>query len=106
MYIKYNNNVYNCECRISNTSIVYSKLPEDFPVSVSGEVILCSDDGFVMRTDNVGDYLRYNVQDGVLTLTNTPEPEEDDVSNTANRTDWGEMALAINTLLGEGEEEQ
>jgi hypothetical protein len=54
--------------------MVYRGLPEDFPAPVSGEIVLCADDGFVMRTDKVEDYLRQTFEGGVLTLTNAPEP--------------------------------
>ena len=55
--------------------MIYRDLPEDFPATVSGEVVLCDDDGFVMRVDKAEDYLRQTFVNGVLTLTNTPEPK-------------------------------
>lgn len=76
MYIKYNNMQYPCVCRPS-ANMVYRGLPDDFPAPVSGEITLCADDGFVMRADVVEDYLRQTFEDGVLTLTNAPEPAED-----------------------------
>ena len=75
MYIKYNNVNYPCVCRPS-TDMVYRGLPDDFPAPVSGEIILCADDDFVMRTDNASDYLRQTFEGGVLTLTNVPAPVE------------------------------
>ena len=75
MYILYNETKYNCECYPSET-MVYRGLPEDFPAPVDGIVTLCADDGFVMREDNSADYLRQIFENGVLTLTNTPEPIE------------------------------
>lgn len=77
MYIKYNGNVYPCKCRPAAT-MIYSGLPEDFPVPVEGEIVLCADDWFEMRTDNTADYARRTFVDGVLTLTNEPEPGEPD----------------------------
>ena len=74
MYIKYNHIEYPCVCRPSDT-MVYHGLPEGFPAPVSGEIVLCADDGFVMRTDYAEDYLRQTFENGVLTLTNEPEPE-------------------------------
>lgn len=73
MYIKYNGTDYPCKCRPSKT-MYYIGLPDDFPAPVDGEIILCADDGFVMRTDNSADYLRQTFENGVLMLTNTPEP--------------------------------
>lgn len=75
MYITYNDKNYPCSCRPSDT-MIYSGLPDDFPAPATGEITLCADDGFVMRTDNASDYLRQTFEDGVLTLTNEPEPVE------------------------------
>ena len=76
MYIKYNNNDYPCTCQPSKNTVIYRGLNEDFPYPASGEIILCANDGFVMRTDNTADYLRQTFENGVLTLTNIPEPVE------------------------------
>lgn len=73
MYIVYNEVQYPCTCRPSAT-MVYHGLPNDFPAPVSGTIMLCADDGFVMRTDIVEDYLRQTFTNGVLTLTNIPKP--------------------------------
>lgn len=74
MYIAYNGANYPCQCRPSKT-MVYRGLPNNFPAPVSGEITLCANDGFIMRTDRVEDYLRQTFENGVLTLTNIPEPE-------------------------------
>lgn len=74
MYIIYNENNYPCKC-IPSSTMVYSGLPDDFPSPVEGIITLCANDGFVMRTDTVEDYLRQTFENGVLTLTNEPEPE-------------------------------
>lgn len=74
MYILYNNEKYICTCRPSET-MAYHGLPVTFPAPVSGEIVLCADDDFVMRTDYAEDYLRQTFEDGVLTLTNEPEPK-------------------------------
>jgi uncharacterized coiled-coil protein SlyX len=55
--------------------MVYRGLPENFPAPVEGEIVLCADDGFILRKDSTADYLRQTFVGGVLTLTNTPEPE-------------------------------
>ena len=75
MYITYDGLNYPCKCRPSAT-MRYSGLPNDFPAPVEGEVILCANDGFILRTDNSADYLRQTFENGVLTLTNVPEPVE------------------------------
>lgn len=74
MYLNYNGTDYPCKCRPGAT-MVYRGLPEDFPAPVAGVIVLCADDGFILRTDNSADYLRQTFADGVLTLTNVPEPE-------------------------------
>lgn len=73
MYILYHNEKYSCTCRPGET-MSYHGLPATFPAPVSGEIVLCADDDFVMRTDYAEDYLRQVFEDGVLTLTNAPEP--------------------------------
>jgi len=78
MYIKYKDIKYSCGCNISRQSITYTRLPEDFPVPVEGEITLCADNDFVMRIDNAADYLRQTFVNGTLTLTNLPEPVEPD----------------------------
>ena len=74
MYIIYNDEKYPCKCKPSST-MRYSGLPDDFPAPVSGIIELYADDGFLMRSDVTEDYLRQTFAGGVLTLTNTPEPE-------------------------------
>ena len=76
MYIKYNEKNYPCNCNINFNTVQYIGLPEDFPAPVSGDIVLCANDGFVMRTDKVEDYLRQTFNEGVLALTNLPEPVE------------------------------
>lgn len=95
MYITYNNNNYPCTCRPGAT-MVYRGLPDDFPAPVLDEIELCADDGFVLRKDNPMDYLRQRFDDGVLILTNEPEPAEpDEPVEYPPTTDE-----VLNTLLG------
>lgn len=97
MYIDYNNMKYPCTCRPAST-MVYRGLPDDFPAPVEGEIALCADDGFVMRVDNTADYLRQTFEDGVLTLTNVPEPEPvepEPVEPVPEKVTWEAMATAI-----------
>lgn len=94
MYIKYKGNNYSCDCRPSDT-MVYKGLPDDFPAPVDGEIVLCADDGFVMRTDNSADYLRQTFEDGVLTLTNEPEPVEPEKPEPVPKPSvWDELDAA------------
>lgn len=90
MFITYKYTNYPCKCRPGKT-MKYSGLPDDFPVPVDGEIILCADDGFVLRTDKVSAYLRQAFQEGVLTLTNVPEAvdveEETEVEDEPSEAD-------------------
>ena len=79
--------------------MVYSGLPDDFPSPVEGVITLCANDGFVMRTDVAEDYLRQTFENGVLTLTNEPEPEpmpepEPIPEPTNEYVTWDELATA------------
>lgn len=77
MYLDYGKKQYPCGSRIG-ADMVYTGLPEEFPAPVDGPVKLCRDDGFVLREDDPAGYLRQTFAGGVLTLTNTPEPEAED----------------------------
>ena len=96
MYIIYNNNKYQCKSTPSAKSIVYSELPTNFPVPVTGEVVLCANDGFILRTDVAEDYLRQTFENGVLTLTNLPEPEPIEPADPEESpyVTWDELAAA------------
>lgn len=74
MYIAYKDKKYPCKASVSETTMRYWELPEDFPAPVDGEIILCDNDDFEMRRDNSADYLRQTFVNGMLTLTNEPEP--------------------------------
>lgn len=95
MYIKYNDKEYPCKCNPSKT-MYYRELPDDFPAPVSGEIILCADDGFVLRTDNADEYLRQTFENGVLMLTNEPEPVEPEEPVEVEPT----TKEVLNALLG------
>ena len=96
MYITYNGTNYPCQCRPSAT-MVYRGLPDDFPAPVSGEIVLCADDGFVLRTDKVTDHLRQTFEGGVLTLTNTSEMQAVPESGTTELTPAQQREGAYNT---------
>ena len=103
MYIKYNGDNYPCFCRPTAADIKISRLPADFPTPVSGEIVLYADDGFEMRTVVVEDYLRQTFDNGVLVLTNIPEPElvEPDTTPSLSErvTTLEETTSADSTLL-------
>ena len=82
LYIKYENQKYPCKCVITNETIYYKNLPDNFPETVQGEIVLCADDDFEMRTDNTKNYLRQTFENGTLTLTNVPEKESETETET------------------------
>ena len=84
MYITYKGAKYPCKCKPS-TTMVFRGLPDKFPAPVSGEIVLCADDGFVLRTDKAEDYLRQTFEGGVLTLTNAPVPEAEEITPAQQR---------------------
>lgn len=101
MYITYNGVNYPCKCRPAST-MRYRGLPEDFPAPVSGEIALCADDGFVLRTDIAEDYLRQTFENGVLMLTNTPEPEpveEEAVDSEPTQLDRIEAQVTYTAMM-------
>ena len=97
MYIEYKGNKYPCNASVGKT-MKYWLLPEDFPAPVEGEVILCADDGFELRRDNSADYLRQTFANGVLTLTNAPEPVPVEPSEPMEEEATADDVL--NALLG------
>ena len=96
MYINYNGTKYPCACRPAST-MVYSGLPDDFPAPVSGEIVLCADDGFILRRDVAEDYLRQIFQGGVLTLTNIPEHVPEPQEHGEHKPTTEEI---LNAMLG------
>lgn len=96
MFLAYKGNKYPCKCRPGAT-MVYRGLQDDFPAPIDSPVDLCRDDGFVLRTDNPADYLRQTFSGGVLTLTNTPEPEPVEEPEPDNEPTAAEL---LDILLG------
>ena len=108
MYIAYKDNKYPCKASVGKT-MKYWNLPEDFPAPVDGEIILCAnpepaedgsipENGFVLRRDNSADYLRQTFANGMLTLTNEPEPVPVEPSEPVEREATADEVL--NALLG------
>ena len=98
MYIKYNGVNYPCECKPSRT-MSYHGLPDNFPAPVSGEIVLCADDDFVLRTDVAEDYLRQTFDGGVLILTNDPEPVEPEPDTELSKLDIIEAQVTYTAMM-------
>ena len=75
MYIKTLNKPYPCRDYLPGTDTVAFGLKEAAPEELGATVELCTDDGFVMATHTVADWLRWEVQGNTLVLTNLPVPE-------------------------------
>ena len=103
MYIEYQSNKYPCVCKVGAT-MIYSGLPEDFPAPVDGEIVLCADDGFEVKADNSADYLRQTFENGVLTLTNVPEPPEPSEPEPDPEPTVDERVAALEAQLAETDE--
>lgn len=74
MYIKINNERYNCSRRILRDDEVNYMGIQTEPI-VGDTVTLCRDDGFEMAVDNVDGFARRIYSGTTLTYTNKPEPE-------------------------------
>ena len=75
MNIKAEANTYPCLGYHPGTVTVTFVLADSVPEALGSTVELCSDDGFVMATHAVADWLRWEVQGNTLVLTNLPVPE-------------------------------
>ena len=58
----------------SKSTLTWSGIKE-LETPITGTVITYRNDGFVMREDEVSAWLRQTYENGILTLTNLPEPE-------------------------------
>ena len=56
------------------------------PEHIGETIRLETDTGMALRTDRAADWLRRYIEDGVLVLTNLPEPEEPEVTEPAAPT--------------------
>ena len=96
MYITVNGTDYTCKSlKVAKQTKVYSGLPEDFSLPISGEISLKSNDGNVMRTDVSEDYMYHRFNNGILTLTNIPETEPIEPTPIREEATTDEMAIAI-----------
>ena len=74
MYIKINNERYNCSRRILRDDEVNYMGIQTEPI-VGDTVTLCRDDGFEMAVDHVDGFARRIYSGTTLTYTNKPEPQ-------------------------------
>lgn len=96
MYIKINNERYNCSRRILRDDEVNYMGIQTEPI-VGDTVTLCRDDGFEMAVDHVDGFARRIYSGTTLTYTNKPEPEPaPEPEPTADEV--------LNALLGVNEE--
>jgi len=72
MYLKINGTRYSVRSASVGAEVRYTV--DDPPGSLSGTVELYADDDMPMRTDAVSGYQNPRTTDGVIILSNTPEP--------------------------------
>lgn len=75
MKIIHNGNEYGCfdfQCSASTAFLHFVEKPAE---EISGELVLCADNGFVLQTINTVDFLRSYWTNNIFVLTNIPEPE-------------------------------
>lgn len=95
MYAVINGNTYtNIDLRVSAQEVVYTGGTLTGIESVSGTVSVYANNDFLLREDNVSDYSRTVLAEGMVKLTNLPEPEPP-VPPTPEPDMWDEMAEAI-----------
>ena len=75
MHIKTEANTYPCRGYHPGTDTVTFILTDAAPETMGEPVELCTDDGFVMATHAVAEWLRWEVQGNTLVLTNLPVPQ-------------------------------
>lgn len=75
MYIKTGNNTYPCRDCLVGVDTISFVLPEAVPEALGATVELCTDDGFVMRSEQVAAWRRWEASGGALVLTNLPVPD-------------------------------
>ncbi len=75
MYIKTNGKTYPCASYApGELETRYRLTGEAMPETLGETVELYRDDGFVLATQRVADYARWELAGGALTLTNRPVP--------------------------------
>lgn len=75
MHIKTGGNTYPCRDYWPGTDTISFPLDGAVPEELGDTIELCTEDGFVMLTQTVTDWLRWEVRGGALVLTNAPVPE-------------------------------
>lgn len=75
MYIQTNDTNYPCVGYGANETLAVFRLAGEAPAEPGETVALYQDDGFLLAEHAVADYLRWELSDGTLILTNAPAPE-------------------------------
>lgn len=105
MYIVINSNRYDSvKTVIDQYEVVYIGDSLTGIESVSGTVSVYANDGFLLRTDDAGDYARQIINDGVIKLTNhpdgwTPPPTLDERVSELEQTN----SISFSTLAENGD---
>jgi len=94
MYIIINNTRYPVRSASVGAEVRYTV--DNPPGSLSGTVELYADDDMPMRTDAVSGYQHPRITDGVIILSNTPEPAA--VTPTPTETEPDPIATLAETV--------
>ncbi|HWS42614.1 MAG TPA: hypothetical protein VN421_05950 [Pseudoflavonifractor sp.] len=100
MHIKTGGNTYPCRDYWPGTDTISFPLDGAAPEELGDTIELCTEDGFVMLTSEVADWLRWEVRGGALILTNLPLPEPGPVDLDSFRTaKLAELSAAGNAAI-------
>ena len=104
MYIKINGNRYVCTGRpVITGGTLWFRLPNGGPEldgSPTGTLLLCQDDGFVLREIPLEGYTRWGMEGRTLTITNLPVQEPD--LSALRATKLSELSSACNAAIVAG----
>ena len=75
MYLKINDTHYPCGRPSLSTPEVRYPDVEGLELPIDNIIMLCRDDGFIMRMDDPADYERVEYENNTLLLSNLPIPE-------------------------------
>ena len=102
MYMKTGANTYQCRDYRPGEDTAIFYLEATVPEELGETVELCSDDGFVMLTQTVADWLRWEVRGTALVLTNLPVPELGIDMETHRAAKLAELSNAGNAAIVAG----
>ena len=98
MYITVNEHKYdNIKRQVKPLEIVYTGASLTGILDISGAIETYANNDFLLASDTIADYARYVISDGIITLTDKPEPvpPEPDPPEPPEPDIWDDIAGAI-----------